>query len=204
MTALLQQIFWGFYVQSYSNSSRHHVEELCEAGSGVITASLVCLSAEHNVCHGLLMHAVPLTFRQEAREEDTMSQMISALFLPFFHFLLWHTILLCLTWSPFTVSLLFVSSGSGSYSNPFLHASDRQILSLLRCCSTWQGIRLGTPFAIQVIHNLCTFAHFFLNENPPQKTKQSWLLRCSFVALDLWRQIKYPSTCCQHSSAIRP
>lgn len=125
-------------------------------------------------------------------------------FFLFFHFLLWHTILLCLTWSPFTVSLLFVSSGSGSYSNPFLHASDRQILSLLRCCSTWQGIRLGTPFAIQVIHNLCTFAHFFLNENPPQKTKQSWLLRCSFVALDLWRQIKYPSTCCQHSSAIRP
>lgn len=84
VTALLQQIFWGFYVQSYSNSSRHHVEELCEAGSGVITASLVCLSAEHNVCHGLLMHAVPLTFRQEVREEDTMSQMISALFLPFF------------------------------------------------------------------------------------------------------------------------
>ena len=141
------------------------MEEPCEAGLRVITGLLFVYQAKHNVSQWstYACSASHLQGRSERRHQlaqSSMSQMISALFLFFFYFILWHIILLCLTWSPFTVSLLLVSSGSGSYSNPFLHASDRLILSLLSCCSTWQRIRPGTPFAFQVIHNLCTFVNF--------------------------------------------
>lgn len=114
----------------------------------------------------------------------------------FFCFL-WHIILLCLTWSLLTVSLLLVSFGSGSYSNPFLHASNRLILSLLSCCSTWQRIMLGTPFAFQVIHNVCTFTNFY--KNP---IKNQTILAASL--LSDWQKIKFRLTCCQHLSARWP
>lgn len=51
------------------------------------------------------------------------------------------------TWSPLTVPplpLLLHPVALDFYSNPFLHASDRLILSLLSCSSTWQRIRLET------------------------------------------------------------
>lgn len=81
-------------------------------------------------------------------------------FLFFFSFL-GYIIPLCLTWSPLTVSLLLVSFGSGSYSNPFLHASNRLILSLLSCCSTWQRIMPGTPFFLPSgSYIMCTFFFF--------------------------------------------
>lgn len=133
----------------------------------------ICLPDEYNVSQQstCVCSASHLQGRSERRHQHTQSstsQRIPA----FFFFFLWYIILLCLTWSPLAVSLLLHSFGSGSYSNPFLHASDRLILSLLSCCSTWQRIMLGTPFAFQVIHNLCTFTGTY-------KTKQSWRLHCS-------------------------
>lgn len=56
--------------------------------------------------------------------------------------------------------------GSGSYSNPFLHASNRLILSLLSCCSTWRRIMPGThhppvlPFGSYIMY---TFFFFYRN-----------------------------------------
>lgn len=165
------------------------MEELCEAGVSVITALVFVYQANTMSANSLLMHAMPLTFREEAREDtstqSSMSQRISSSFFFFF----WHIILLCLTWSLLTVSLLFVSFGSGSYSNPFPHASDMLILSLLSCCSTWQRIMLGTPFAFQVINNLCTLTNF----TRTCETKQSSLLPCSQTP-----------TCCQHLFARWP
>lgn len=150
----------------------HYIEELCEAGFSVITVSVFVYQTNTMSANSLLMYAVPLTFREESREDTSTHNPPRARgSLPFFFFL-WYIILLCLTWSPLAVSLLLLSFGSGSYSNPFLHASDRLILSLLSCCSTWQRIMLGTPFAFQVIHNLCTFTGTY-------KTKQSWRLHCS-------------------------
>lgn len=100
------------------------------------------LSGQHNVSQQST-YAWRVPHLQGRRCQLSQSSMSQRIFLS----LLWHTTLLCLTWSPFTVSLLLVSSGSGSYSNPFLYASDRLILSLLSCCSTWQRIMPGTPFA---------------------------------------------------------
>lgn len=101
-------------------------------------------------------------------------------------FFCWYIIPLCLTRSALSVSLLLISFGSGSYSNPFLHASIRLILSLLSCCSTWQRIMLGTFFAFWVIHKLCTFTGTY-------KTKQASSLLSNFLL-----------THCQYLSAIWP
>lgn len=171
------------------------MEELCEAGFSAITATVFVYRANTMSASSLLMHEVPLTFREEAREDTSTHNPPWARGSLLFFF--WYIILLCLTWSPLTVSLLLVSFGSGSYSNPFLHASDRLILSLLSCCSTWQRIMLGTPFAFQVIHNLCTF--FFLQE--PIKPNSPGFLVCS---QNPGGKSNLCLTCCQYLSATWP
>lgn len=48
----------------------HYMLKLCEAGLGAITVLVFVYQAEHNVSQrSLLMHAVPLTFREAVRED---------------------------------------------------------------------------------------------------------------------------------------
>lgn len=153
------------------------IKLLCEAGFGVITVSAFVYRANTMSANSLLMYAVPLTFRErsERRHQHTRHNPPwargSMLFfsVPFF----WNIMLLCLTWSPLTVSLLLLSFGSGSYSNPFLHASDRLILSLLSCCSTWRRIMCAGPLLPfrSYLHNLCSLTATY-------KTKQPGLFHC--------------------------
>lgn len=64
------------------------MEELCEAGVSVITALVFVYQANTMSANSLLMHAMPLTFREEAREDtstqSSMSQRISSFFFFFF------------------------------------------------------------------------------------------------------------------------
>lgn len=110
----------------------------------------VCLPGEHNVSQQST-YACVASHLQGRRDQHTRTHTHTLheqedLCVFFFFSFLGYIIPLCLTWSPLTVSLLLVSFGFGSYSNPFLHASNRLILSLLSCCSTWQRIMPGTPF----------------------------------------------------------
>ncbi len=136
----------------------HCIKELFEAGFSVITVG-ICLPSKYNVSQQstYACSASHLQGRSERRHQHTQSSKSQRISSFFFGYI----ILLCLTWSPLTVSLLLISLALDLSSNPFLHASDRLILSLLSCCSTWQRIMLGTLFAFQVIHYFCTFFFFF-------------------------------------------
>lgn len=47
------------------------MEELCEAGFSVITALVFVYQVNTMSANSLLMHAVPLTFREEVREDTS-------------------------------------------------------------------------------------------------------------------------------------
>lgn len=47
------------------------MEELCEAGFSAITATVFVYRANTMSASSLLMHEVPLTFREEAREDTS-------------------------------------------------------------------------------------------------------------------------------------
>lgn len=47
------------------------MEELCEAGFSVITASAFVYQANTMSANSLVMHAVPLTFREDVREDTS-------------------------------------------------------------------------------------------------------------------------------------
>lgn len=65
----------------------HYIEELCEAGFSVITVSVFVYQTNTMSANNLLMYAVPLTFREEAREDTSTHNPPRARgSLPFFFF----------------------------------------------------------------------------------------------------------------------
>lgn len=53
------------------NYQPHYIEESWEAGFSVITAAVFVYQANTMSANSLLMHAVPLTFREEVREDTS-------------------------------------------------------------------------------------------------------------------------------------
>lgn len=60
-----------FFIFIPHNYRLHYIQELWEAGFSVITASVFVYQANTMSANSLLMHAVPLTFREEAREDTS-------------------------------------------------------------------------------------------------------------------------------------
>lgn len=68
---LTESTFILLFIFIPHNYLLHYMEELCEAGFSVITALVFVYQANTMSANSLLMHAVPLTFREEAREDTS-------------------------------------------------------------------------------------------------------------------------------------
>lgn len=88
---LTERTFLSLFIFIPYNYLLHSIEELCEAGFSAITASVFVYQANTMSANSRLMHAVPLTFREEVREDtsahtqSSMSQRISAFFFLLIH-----------------------------------------------------------------------------------------------------------------------
>lgn len=68
---LTESTFILLFIFIPHNYLLHYMEELCEAGFSVITALVFVYQANTMSANSLLMHAVPLTFREEVREDTS-------------------------------------------------------------------------------------------------------------------------------------
>lgn len=68
---LTESTFILLFIFIPHNYLLHYMEELCEAGFSVITALVFVYQVNTMSANSLLMHAVPLTFREEVREDTS-------------------------------------------------------------------------------------------------------------------------------------